>query len=298
MNAQEYTLRFKANSVLKARPLETSLLSPDQILNYNAGDEVFISAYTPNLQGKYIRVYLDEFDSRSPETAPKQYYCIGDDVEISLTAASRGDSAAQEYPPVFPPKVALKVPYHSQLNNLENPHGACNVTSIAMVLKFYGVDSRTQEDINNDVQLEDILYQKTLEWDAEYGFGGANCSRHQPQFLIRLLREWAQKYGDGKLQSSYFKNVTSEQEMKQHLAQENPVIVHGYFTNSGHIIVIKGYDEAEGVWLCNDPNGKWLGYQGGYADESVSGGDVRYSYDELRAVWDVDGESWCHFPLS
>jgi uncharacterized protein YvpB len=296
MNTLEYTLRFKDNSLLKARPLETSLLSRDQILNYKAGEEIFISAYTPNLQGKYIRVFLDEFDSSSVETAPKQYYCIGDDVEISLTAVSRGKSVAQQYPPVLPPKVNLKVTYHSQLNNLENPYGACNVTSLAMVLKFYGVDSRTKEDINNDVQLEDILYQRTLEWDAEYGFGGANCSRHQPQFLMRLLRESAQKYGDGKLQNSYFKNVTSEQEIKQHLAKENPVIVHGYFTNSGHIIVIKGYDDAEGVWICNDPYGKWLGYQGGY-DNNASGGDVRYTYSDLRAVWDVGGESWCHFPV-
>ncbi len=297
MKTLEYTLRFKANSLLKARPLKNSLLSPDQVLTYKAGDEIFISAYTPNLQGKYIRVYLDEFESRSVETAPKQYYCIGDDVEIFLTTLSRGESVAQQHPPVLPPTVNLQVPYHSQINNLENPYGACNVTSIAMVLKFYGVDSRTPEDINNDVQLEDVLYQKTLEWDAEHGFDGANCSRHQPQFLIRLLREWAQKYGDGKLQSSYFKNVTSEQDMKQHLAKENPVIVHGYFTNSGHIIVIKGYDEVEGVWICNDPNGKWSGYQGGYADQSVSGADVRYSYSDLNAVWNVDGESWCHFPV-
>lgn len=296
MNTLEYTLRFKDNSLLKARPLDTSLLSPDQILNYKAGEKIFISAYTPNLQGKYIRVYLAEFDSSSVETAPKQYYCIGDDVEISLTAVSRGESVAQQYPPVLPPKVNLKVTYHSQLNNLENPYGACNVTSLAMVLKFYGVDYRTKEDINNDVQLEDLLYQRTLDWDTEYGFGGANCSRHQPQFLMRLLRESAQKYGDGKLQNSYFKNVTSAQEIKQHLAKGNPVIVHGYFTDSGHIIVIKGYDDAEGVWICNDPYGKWLGYQGGY-DNNASGGDVRYTYSDVRAVWDVGGESWCHFPV-
>lgn len=297
MKTLEYTLRFKANSLLKARPLKNSLLSPDEILTYKAGDEIFISAYTPKLQGKYIRVYLDEFESRSVEIAPKQYYCIGDDVEIFLTTLSRGESVAQQHPPVLPPKVNLQVPYHSQLNNLENPYGACNVTSIAMVLKFYEVDSRTSEDINNDVQLEDVLFQKTLDWDAEYGFGGENCSRHQPQFLIRLLREWAQQYGGGKLQNSYFQNVTSEQEIKQHLVKENPVIVHGYFTNSGHIIVIKGYDETEGVWICNDPNGKWLGDRGGYADQSVSGADVRYSYADLDAVWNVDGESWCHFPV-
>ncbi|MEG3919043.1 C39 family peptidase [Microcoleus sp. POL10_C6] len=297
MNTLEYTLRFKDNSVLKARPLDTSLLSPDQMLKYKAGEEIFISAYTPNLQGKYIRVYLDEFDIRSPETAPKQYYCFGDDVEISLTAVPRGESVAQQYQPVLPPKVDLKVPYHSQLNNLKRPSGACNVTCIAMVLKYYEVDSRTQEDIKNDVQLEDVLFRKTEEWDEKEGYPLADgtCTRHIPIYLQRLLREWGQKYGNGKLQNTYFKNVTSEQEIKQHLAKGNPVVIHGYFTN-GHIIVIKGYDDAEGVWICNDPYGKWLGYQGGY-DNNASGGDVRYTYSDLRAVWDVGGESWCHFPV-
>jgi uncharacterized protein YvpB len=298
MNTLKYTLRFTSDSLLKVRPLETSLLSPEEILTYHAGDEISISAYTPNLQGKYIRVYLDEFDARSIETAPKQYYCYGKDVEIVLTAVSRGEEPSQQYPPVLPPKVDLKVPYHSQLNNLEHPLGTCNVTCVAMVLKYYGIDSRTAQDINNDVQLEDVLFRKTEEWDQQYGYTGGVKSRHLPEFLQRLLREWGEEHGPGKLQNTTFKNVTTETEIKQHLAKGHPVIIHGYFTNSGHIIVIKGYDEKEKVWICHDPNGKWLGYQGGYADENISGGDVRYSYAEVRTVWDVDGESWCHFPLS
>ncbi|MFZ1029901.1 MAG: C39 family peptidase [Limnoraphis robusta] len=296
--SNEYTLRFTSNSVLKVRPLETSLLSPEEVLKYSAGDEIPISAYTPDLQGKYIRVYLDEFDARSIETAPKQYYCSGEDVEIVLTAVSRGEEPSQQYPPVLPPKVDLKVPYHSQLNNLENPNGACNVTCVAMVLKYYGVDSRSAQDINNDVQLEDVLFRKTEEWDQQYGYTGSTKTRHIPEFLQRLLREWGEEHGPGKLQNTSFKTVTTETEIKQHLAKGHPVIIHGYFTNFGHIIVIKGYDEKEKVWICNDPNGKWLGYRGGYADASISGGDVRYSYAEVRTVWDVDGESWCHFPLS
>ncbi len=297
MNTLEYTLRFTADSLLKVRPLEDSYLSPDEILTYKAGDEIQISAYTPNLQGKYIRVYLDEFDARCIETAAKQYYCFGDDVEIVLTAVARGEEPSQKYPPVLPPKVDLKVPYHSQLNNLEHPLGACNVTCVAMVLKYYGIDSRTAQDISNDVQLEDVLFRKTLEWDEQYGYTGGERTRHIPTFLQRLLKEWGQEYGPGKLQNTIFKNVTTETEIKQHLANGNPVIVHGYFTNSGHIIVIKGYDDQAGHWICHDPYGKWLGYQGGY-DNDASGGDVCYSYTDLGAVWDVGGESWCHFPRS
>lgn len=54
----------------------------------------------------------------------------------------------------------FKVPYHSQLNNLEHPLGACNVvTCVAIVLKYYGIDSRSAQEINNDVQLEDVLFR-------------------------------------------------------------------------------------------------------------------------------------------
>ncbi|WP_413160395.1 C39 family peptidase [Capilliphycus salinus ALCB114379] len=298
MNTLEYTLRFISDSLLKVRPLETSLLSLDEILTYHAGDEIPISAYTPNLQGKYIRVYLDKFDGSYPETTPKQYYCYGQDVQIVLTAVSRGQEPSQKYPPVLPPKVDLNVPYYDQLNNLEHPQGACNVTCVAMVLKYYGIDSRSAKEISNDVQLEDVLFRKTEKWDKQYGYTGATKTRHIPQFIQRLLREWGAEHGPGKLQNTFFKTVTTETEIKHHLAQGHPVIIHGYFTNSGHLIVIKGYDDEEKVWIAHDPYGKWLGYQGGYADLNLSGADVRYTYADVRTVWDVDGESWCHFPLS
>ncbi len=45
-------------------------------------------------------------------------------------------------PPVVPqaPKgpVKLNVPYLSQLDNINNPHGSCNVTCVAMCLSFFG----------------------------------------------------------------------------------------------------------------------------------------------------------------
>ncbi len=292
----KYILRFTTNSVLKTLPLGIEKLPSEEVISYDAGTEIPIGGYASNLQGNHIRVYLEELKSEWIENAEQQFYCSGDDVEILLAEETR-EAVSRQYPPTRPTKVDLDVPHHSQLNNKIHPSGACNVTSVAMVLKYYKIDSRTPADIQNDVQLEDVLMKKTLDWDSYYGYHGGTRTRHIPQFIIRLVREWGEKYGAGNLQNSYFKEFASEEDIKQHLAKGNPVIMHGWFTNSGHIIVVKGYDDNEGVWICNDPNGKWLGYRGGYDDISVSGADVRYSYKSVHTYCYENGGIWCHFPV-
>lgn len=292
----KYTLEFKSDSYLKRFPFELEQLSSEDVIAYKAGDEVYISDYTPNLQGDHIQVALEEFDPHfdSLETFEKLYYCSASDIEIFLTEVSFAGENAQQFPAPRPSQVNLQVTHHSQLNNNKNPRGACNVTCVAMILNYYGVDSRTEAEIQQGVQREDILYQKTLEWDKWNNFTGLYKSRHKPHFLIRLLHEWGDKYGNGALQDSYFTKAATEEEIKQHLAKGNPVIVHGYFT-AGHIIVVKGYDDTTREWICNDPYGKWLGYKGGY-DNAASGDSVRYTYEDFYRVCDIDG-IWCHFPI-
>lgn len=293
----KYILKFQSDSYLKTFPLNPDKLSGEDLIAHKAGEEIYVSEFTPNLQGNHIQVILEDFDpdSTSIETIDKLYYCLQDEVEIFLSEVSFGEGDSQQFPPPLPQKVNLDVPYHTQHNNIENPSGACNVTCMAMVLKYYGVDSRTQADLNRDVQLEDVLYRKTREWDIQYGFTGGTKTRHDPNYLIRLVREWGDQYGNGALPNSYFKLSASEANMKQHIAKGNPVVVHGYFTNYGHIIVVKGYDDTTGEWICNDPNGQWLGYRGGY-NRSASGANVRYRYTDVREVCDYDG-IWCHFPV-
>jgi len=52
------------------------------------------------------------------------------------------------------------------------------------------------------------------------------------------------------------------------------VIVHGYFTSFGYIVVIRGYDDTG--FLVNDPYGEW--FSTGY-DNSRSGERLHYSHD-------------------
>ncbi|MGL5082581.1 MAG: C39 family peptidase [Microcoleaceae cyanobacterium] len=296
----KYSLKFKSNSQLKRFPLPTDQLKPGDIIDKKAGEVISISDYTLNLQGGYVRVILDEFDPEtiSVETVKEQYYCLNHEIEITtVELLSQPTTTGQQLSLSRPAQVDLKkVPYHTQLNNKYEPSGTCNVTCVAMVLKYYEVDSRTASDLENKVQLEDILYLKTKTWDEFYGYTGGTKTRHEPSFLIKLLREWGQKYGKGILRDSYFKAAATEEEIKQHIAQENPVIIHGYFTHYGHIIVVRGYDDTTGEWICNDPNGKWLGTPGKY-DKNASGEGVRYRYTSVHEVCHIGGGIWCHFPI-
>ncbi|HEY9644458.1 MAG TPA: C39 family peptidase, partial [Coleofasciculaceae cyanobacterium] len=128
----------------------------------------------------------------------------------------------------LPETVNLDVPYLSQQDNQENPSGSCNVTSCAMVLRYF------QKVGNGDGQLEDQLYRECLD---------RGLSRHDPYDLQTLLRSHG-------IQDTFRPDAKWE-DAKAHLAAGNPLICHGYFTRSGHIIVIRGY--CPGGWHVNDP---------------------------------------------
>lgn len=151
--------------------------------------------------------------------------------------------------------VKLDVPYRSQLDNVFNPFGACNVTSVAMCLLWGGIASQDKK-----VQPEDKLYQY---------MESRNLNRHSPQDLATVVRD----YG---LNDEYTATGTIDA-VKAHIASGKPAIAHGYFTAFGHIVVLVGYDEKG--FLVHDPYGEW--FPTGY-DTSVSGAYLHYFYRLIR----------------
>ncbi|WP_094556963.1 C39 family peptidase [Synechococcus sp. 1G10] len=145
----------------------------------------------------------------------------------------------------------LDVPYLSQLDNRQNPTGSCNVTCVAMCLTFLGMPHPP------GTQLEDALYLKMekLGW-----------SRHDPQDLKALIDSYP-GYKDIFRQNGGFKDIQTS------IDAGNPVIIHGYFTKFGHIIVVCGYDD-KGL-IVNDPYGEY--FSSGY-DNSQRGEKLHYSY--------------------
>lgn len=177
----------------------------------------------------------------------------------------------------LPPCIDVKVPYLSQLDNVNHPYGTCNLTSIAMVLKYFGIKG------TGDGQLEDQLFRRVT---------ALGLDRHSPADLAYLINLDYAKYG---IRDVFHMDATHA-ELKEHLASGNPAIVHGWFTTSGHIIVVRGYDDAayggRGAYIVNDPYGEY--FKSGY-DTSASGAKLFYSYKMMKDLAGRDGDFWVHY---
>lgn len=177
----------------------------------------------------------------------------------------------------LPPCVDLPVPFLQQLDNVNSPYGSCNVTSVAMVLRFFGLKGSGQG------QLEDQLFTRIQNLGLD---------RHSPQDLAYLINLDYAKHG---LRDD-FKAATTHAELKAHLAKGFPAIVHGFFTASGHIIVVRGYDDkaygGRGAYIVNDPYGEY--FKNGY-DTGASGEKLYYSYRMMKDLAGPDGDLWVHY---
>jgi lysozyme family protein len=167
-----------------------------------------------------------------------------------------------------PDTVQLKVPYLSQLDNETNPHGTCNVTSLSMCMAYYGHPTRNAQG----EQLEDELNR----YCNEHGL-----DRHIPQHLAQVVRDHGYK--------DDFRDNGKWDDVKKGLQEGKPCVIHGYFTGSGHIITIVGYNQKG--WIVHDPYGEW--YSSGY-DTSKSGANLTYSYDMMERVCGPNGTMWIH----
>ena len=166
--------------------------------------------------------------------------------------------------------VKLKVPYLTQLDNVNNPHGSCNVSCVAMCLAYFGHPARNAK---TGKQLEDELYEYCLN---------NGLSRHSPQDLAKLISIYG--YQDKFCPDAKWDDV------KKWIDQGNPCIAHGWFTRSGHIITIVGFNSKG--WIVHDPYGEWFSW--GY-DTSVSGKYLTYSYGMMQKLCGHDGDLWIHY---
>lgn len=168
----------------------------------------------------------------------------------------------------LPKTVNLNIPFFSQRDNKFSPSNTCNVTCVAMCLYFFGVRPKLK------MQLEDELFLEVQK---------RNWDKYTHDHLDKLF----DIYG---IENRFSVNA-SWGEIKQHLANGNPVIISGKFTKSGHIIVLRGYDEKG--FFVNDPWGEWFstGYQ------AYSGESLHYSYNLCyRLSYGGEKTCWAHFP--
>jgi uncharacterized protein YvpB len=152
--------------------------------------------------------------------------------------------------------IELNVPYFSQRDNRIRPHQTCNMTCGAMVIKYFYPDTKSQG------QLEDEMTQYAVK---KWG--------HDAIYYPNLISATLNHYGV----SGNFGDYTFD-EMKQHLLDGNPIIHNGRYTQSGHFVVIKGFNQQG--FIINDPWGEW--FASGY--QNKSGANILYSYNLISNV--------------
>lgn len=174
---------------------------------------------------------------------------------------------------LYPTKVRLTVPYLSQMDNELQPTGTCNVTCVAMCLKYYGIVG------NGEGQLEDQINR----WLLTQGLDRHNHDNLRLVFAYHKIKDT-------------FKVDGRVEQIKEHLAGNNPVIIAGFFTQAGHIIVAVGYDE-HGL-IVHDPYGEYFeeGYEVGDCRNGYGNGAyLHYSYGLINRLCNYSG-IWAHFP--
>ena len=194
---------------------------------------------------------------------------------ISTLTVSPGTMAPALQKIVQKTSIQLQVPYLSQRDNDNNPDGSCNVTSIAMCLKYLKTPQKSSSQ-----QFEDELY---LYMETN------GLKRHYGEDLAQVVEAYSG-------QDRFTRNATIN-EVKQWLAQGNPCVMHGYFTSFGHIVCVTGYNE-QGL-IVHDPYGKWLGNTGEYdrndSSNSEKGKAMTYSYESIERSCMTDNQFWVHF---
>lgn len=250
-------LRTVTKTIFKLRPLQSSVLSPQEQFPVEPAQGFALADYEGNHRRHY-RITLQE-----PINGKLIWYAFEE--HIQLLEGNKPLSRPQQ----VASSVRLNVPYKSQLNNWYNPSGSCNVTSIAMCLEYLGVPRYD----NRFRQFEDELYQ----WCLDRGY-----SRHNPEHLAQVVKDYHRKDD-----FTYWGTI---ERCKDHLRSGNPCVIHGYFTSFGHIIVLVGFDEKG--FIVHDPYGEW--FPNGY-NTSASGSYLHYSYDLIRRTCLPDGEFWVHY---
>lgn len=144
--------------------------------------------------------------------------------------------------------INYNVLYFSQEDNKIEPWRTCGATSAAMCLKYFNVP-----DLGPLPQYED---------DVKARFDRLGLDHGAPDGIRRLLE------GLGLRDDLTMKGKLSD--ITRALDSDEICILHGYWTGSGHILVIRGYTN-NGDFIVNDPAGEW--FYTGYRKNSPSAPD-------------------------
>lgn len=146
--------------------------------------------------------------------------------------------------------VNLKVPYFNQYDNAIEPERTCGATSAAMGLAYFKVP--------------DFGSMKQFEDDVKNKFDSLGLDHGSPSDIRRLIERFDLR--DNLTLSGRVSDITRA------LDAGEVCILHGFWTGSGHILVVRGYTD-NGAFYVNDPAGEW--FYGGYSRNRRTGPDTK-----------------------
>jgi uncharacterized protein YvpB len=266
------------NTLLKLRPIDSTKLEKSEVRRRNANEKLGVVAIR-KAENNHWQVRLAGDLTIGSSKVRECYIWPGDwdgaaaALVASLDAArAKAVSMSAKAPLEIANGRMLDIAYKSQTDNVNNPSGSCNVTSSAICLEYWGIKG------SGSGQLEDELY-KWLESEG--------LSRHDPNHL-KIAIEY---YGC----QDHFTTRATIPEIKKAIDGGTPVIVHGYFTTFGHIIVLIGYNDKG--FICHDPWGEWTssGYDRNNASNPIKGKGILYTYGLIERTCLPDGGCWAHF---
>lgn len=213
--------------------------------------EVF--ALQESLVKKGFNLSIDGIFGLRTEAAVRnvqQYYSLAQDGIVGpQTLAVLKDP--QKITTGIPINYCYKVPYYSQRDNDYEPSATCNVTSLAMVMAYWGISSSQK-------QLEDELYIVLQMPEALDYYKKAFPSLYKANYKIQTVHGmlgWLVK------QKGFNWSYTEKGTWEDFKTASYPLIVSGQFTKSGHIIVVCGMTTI-GDLIVHDPYGDWYsGYK-------------------------------------
>jgi hypothetical protein len=151
------------------------------------------------------------------------------------------------------------VPYFHQYSNGISPSGSCQNTCIAIVLKYYGAADVTPDRIS-----------------SRWGTGLAKSTGGLAEVFNTEAAERGLTVRDEPLDFGTLGQLHAQ------LDEGKPVIVHGGFSNSGHLLVLLGYDER--YYFIHDPAGRWTERVGGGFTSTGDADIGRYTRYDRKAV--------------
>lgn len=144
---------------------------------------------------------------------------------------SAGTQVAGAYKDITIADLIPNVPYFFQYANTYEPGATCANTTMAMLLKYYGA-SYTPDQIYTEFRKQS---QDEFKFDTIFNTLAARAGLKQ---RIKVHME-----------------TGSVAEMEAELNKQHPVVIHGKFTSSGHVMLLIGNDNS--YYTMNDPAGVW-----------------------------------------